>query len=86
MQREELFRQILTDTQHSFCADMRVSLLNLILLRAAAAAHQDENARAIWSHLLRCDMRNDKGDQWLSPTLPAYTIGTWNPSTSGGYP
>ena len=62
---------------------MRVSLLNLILLRAAAAAHQDENARAIWSHLLRCDMRNDKGDQWLSPTLPAYTIGTWNPSTSG---
>ena len=62
---------------------MRVSHLNLILLRAAAAAHQDENARAIWSHLLRCDMRNDKGDQWLSPTVPAYTIGTWNPSTSG---
>ena len=62
---------------------MRFFLLLSLFLVEIFAAHQDENARAIWSHLLRCDMRNDKGDQWLSPTVPAYTIGTWNPSTSG---
>lgn len=63
---------------------MKTSVLLLLsLLAAAYAPNTHHPSEAIWSHLKRCDMRNDKGDRWHRDSIPAYVQGSWNPVSPG---